>query len=60
MTCVDGGRDFGISLAQHRQRGLVDVVVDEDDGAFRLFDEADNLHVSVEDLAIEEDAFYWG
>ena len=27
---------------------------------FSLFDKADNLHVSVEDLAIEEDAFYRG
>ena len=27
---------------------------------FRLFDEADNLHVGIEDLTIEEDTFYWG
>ena len=27
---------------------------------FSLFDETDNLHVGIEDLAIEEDAFYRG
>ena len=26
---------------------------------FCLFDEVDNLHVGIEDLSIEEDAFYW-
>ena len=60
LTGVDGGRYVGIALAEHRQGGLVDVVVDKDDWMFSLFDKADNLHVSVEDLAIEEDAFYWG
>ena len=60
LTSVDGGWYAGIALAEHRQGGFVDVIVDESDGAFSLFDEVDNLHVGVEDLSIEEDAFYWG
>ncbi len=37
-----------------------DIVVDKDDGVLCLFDKVDNLHVGIEDLAIVEDALYWG
>ena len=32
LACVDGGRDVGITIAEHRQGIDIDVIVDEDDG----------------------------
>ena len=45
-------------IAEHSQSIDVDVVVDEDDGALGLLDEADDMGIGIEDLAVVEDAFY--
>ena len=59
LTGVDGGRDVGVTIAEHRQGIDIDVIVDEDDGCLGLFNEADDMGVGIEDLAVVEDAFYW-
>ena len=59
LASVDRGADIGIALAEQGEGRLVDVVVDEDDGLFRLFDEVGYLHVGIKDLPIVEDALYW-
>ena len=59
LTSIDGSRDVGITIAEHRQGIDVDVVIYEDDGLFRLFDEADDMGIGIEDLSVIEDAFYW-
>ena len=59
LTGVDGGRDVGITIAEHRQGIDVDVIVDKDDGCLGLFDEADDMGVCIEDLPVVEDAFDW-
>ena len=59
LAGVDGGRDVGITIAEHRQGIDVDVIVDEDDGCLGLFDEADDMGIGIEDLPVVEDAFYW-
>ena len=42
LTGVDGSRDVGITIAEHRQGIDVNVVVDEDNGCLGLFDKADD------------------
>ena len=42
LAGVDGGRDVGITIAEHRQGIDVNVVVDEDNGCLGLFDKADD------------------
>ena len=59
LTSIDGSRDVGITIAEHRQGIDVDVVVDEDNGCLGLFDETDDVGVGIEDLSIVEDSFYW-
>ena len=59
LAGVDGGRDVGITIAEHRQCIDVDVIVDKDDRCLGLFDEADDMGVGIEDLPVVEDAFYW-
>ena len=59
LAGVDGGRDVGISIAEHRQGIDIDVIVDKDDGCLGLFDKADDMGVGIEDLPVVEDAFYW-
>ena len=59
LTGVDGDSDARRTVAEHRQGIDVDIVVDEGDGLLRLFDEADDLCVGIEDLSVVEDAFYW-
>ena len=59
LAGVDGGSDARRTIAEHRQDIDIDIVVDEDDGLLRLFDEADDLCVGIEDLPVVEDAFYW-
>ena len=59
LTGVDGGRDVGITIAEHRQGIDVDVIVDKDDRCLGLFDEVDDMHIGIEDLPVVEDAFYW-
>ena len=59
LTSIDGSRDVGITIAEHRQGIDVDVVVDEDNGCLGLFDEADDVDVGIEDLPVVEDALYW-
>ena len=59
LAGVDGGRDVGITIAEHRQGIDVNVVVDEDNGCLGLFDETDDVGVGIEDLSIVEDSFYW-
>ena len=60
LAGVDGGSDARRTIAEHRQGINIDIVVDEDDGLLRLFDEADDLCVGIEYLSVVEDAFYWG
>ena len=60
LTGVDGGSDTRRTITEHRQGINIDIVVDKDDGAFRLFDEVDDLCVGIEDLPVVEDAFHWG
>ncbi len=57
LAGIDGGRNTGIAVAEHRQGIYVDVVVYKDDGMFGLLDETDNLGISIEDLPVVEDAF---
>ena len=59
LTGVDGGSDTRRTITEHRQGINIDIVVDKDDGAFRLFDEVDNLNVGIENLPVVEDAFHW-
>ena len=59
LTGVDGGRDVGITIAEHRQGIDVNVVIYEDNGSLGPFDEADDMGVGIEDLAVVEDALYW-
>ena len=58
LAGVDGGGNIGIALAEQGEGGLVDVVVDEDDGLPGLLDEVGYLHVGVEDLPVVEDALH--
>ena len=47
LTGVDGGRDVGITIAEHCQGIDVDVVIYEDDGYLGLFDEADDMGIGL-------------
>ena len=58
LAGVYGGRDVGITIAEHRQGIDVDVIVDEDDGCLGLFDEADDMGVGIKDLPVVEDALH--
>ena len=58
LAGVDSGRNIGIALAEHGEGGLVDIVVDEDDGSLGLFDEVGYLYIGIEDLSVVEDALY--
>ena len=60
LTGIDGGRNIGIAIAEHRQGINVDVVVYKNDGMLRLLDETDNLGIGIEDLPVVEDAFNRG
>ena len=57
LTGIDGGRNIGIAIAEHRQGINIDVVVYKNDGMLRLPDETDNLGIGIEDLPVVEDAF---
>ena len=57
LTGIDGGRNTGVAIAEHRQGINVDVVIYKDDGMLRLLDESDNLGISIKDLPIVEYAF---
>ena len=57
---VDRCRDVGIAIAEHRQGVCADVIVDEHDRVFGLFDKADDLGIGIEYPAIIEDSFDWG
>ena len=59
LAGVNGGRDVGITIAEHRQGIDVDVIVDKDDGCLGLFDKADDMSIGIKDLSVVEDAFYW-
>ena len=54
LAGVDGGSDARRAIAEHRQGINIDIVVDEDDGLLRLFDEADDLCVGIEYLSVVE------
>ena len=58
LTSIDGSRDVGITIAEHRQGIDVDVVIYEDDGCLGLFDKADDMGIGIEDLPVVEDALY--
>jgi hypothetical protein len=45
-----------LAFGELRQHAVVHVVVDEDDGFFRLPQQVVDEHVGVEDLAVEKDA----
>ena len=60
LTGIDGGRNIGIAIAEHRQGINIDVVVYKNDGMLRLLDETDNLGIGIEDLPVVEDAFNRG
>ena len=53
---VDGGCHLGLTLIEHRQHGIVNIVVEKDDALFRRADEVGNKGVCVENLSVEEDA----
>ena len=53
---VDGGRHLSLALVEHRQHGIVDIVVEENDALLGRADEVGNKSVGIEDLPIEEDA----
>ena len=55
---VDGGRHLGLTLVEHRQHGIVYIVVEEDDALLGRADEVGNKGVSIENLTVEEDAFH--
>lgn len=48
------------TLGEELQHAFVHVVVDEDEAALRLFDDAGGKHIGIEYLPIEEDAFSGG
>lgn len=48
-------RNVGLALVEHRQNGIVDIVVEEDDVLFGRADEVGDKGVGIEDLAVEED-----
>ena len=56
---VDGGRDFLPSLVEHRQHGVVHIVVEQHDAFLGRADEVGNKGVGVEDLPVEEDPLRW-
>ena len=60
LTGIDGCRNIGIAIAEHRQGINADVVVYKNDGMLRLPDETDNLGIGIEDLPVVEDAFNRG
>ena len=47
---VDGGRNFRLAFVEHRQNGIVDIVVEEDDVLFGRADEVGDKGVGIEDL----------
>ena len=53
---VDGGGDFLPSLVEHRQHGVVHIVVEQYDAFLGRADKVGNEGVGIEDLPIEEDA----
>jgi len=53
---VDGGRDFLPSLVEHRQHGVVHIIVKQHDTLLGRADEVRNEGVGVEDLPVEENA----
>lgn len=59
LAGVDGDRNVGVAIAEHRQGIDVDVVVDEDDGCLGSFNETDDMGVGIEDLPVVEDALNW-
>ena len=56
---VDGGRDFLPSLVEHRQHGVVHIVVEQHDAFLGRADEVGSKGVGVEDLPVEEDPLRW-
>ena len=53
---VDGGGDFLPSLVEHRQHGVVHIVVEQHDALLCRADKVGNKGVGVENLPVEEDA----
>ena len=53
---VDGGGDFLPSLVEHRQHGVVHIVVEQYDAFLGRADKVGNEGVGIEDLPVEEDA----
>ena len=51
---VDGGCHLGAPLVEHRQHGIIDIVVEKYDALLRRADEVGNKCVGIEDLTVEE------
>ena len=49
-------RNVRLALVEHRQNGIIDIVVEEDDALLGRADKVGNKGVGIENLAVEEDA----
>ena len=47
---VDGDRDLRLALVEHRQNGIIDIVVEEDDALLGRADKVGDKGVGIEDL----------
>ena len=54
---VDGCRNVGIALAEHGERRLINVIINEYKALSGLSDEAHYLLVGIEYLSVVEDTF---
>ena len=53
---VDGSRHLGLAFVEHRQHGIINIVIKENNALSRRADEVGNKGVGVENLSVEEDA----
>ena len=57
---VDGGRHLRLALVEHRQHGIIDIVVEQHNTLLGRADEVGNKSVGIENLPVEEDALCRG
>ncbi len=57
---VDGGRNLRLALVEHRQHGVVDIVVEQHNALLGRADEVGNKRVGIEYLPVEEDTLCGG
>ena len=53
---IDSGRNLGLTLVEHRQHGIIYIVIEEDDALLGRADKVRNKGVGIEDLPVEEDS----